>query len=100
MTIKVTTTNDVNHFTGMWAEDERCVMSLITDAKEIREYSKDSLPYVCVYIKDEDGKIPSLPYALNYQNNELSLQIPKSKNSELKIISMSKILKLIEAAGI
>ncbi len=83
---------------GMWVENQKCTMAIISVNEAIAKYDKDTVPYVCVYVKDEAGKLDSMPVALNFQGGELQLQIPKRDSSNPRIVSLRRITALLDAA--
>lgn len=84
-------------YQGLWVEEPRCVMAIVTKSPAIPRGYEETLPFVVVYIKREDGTLPEFPYALNFQNGDFNLQIPGNDDRELQVVPMSKVIKLIEA---
>lgn len=94
--VKMTVRQD-GKLQGAWAENQRCMMAVIASNDSIPKGFQDSIPYVAVYPKDETGKMPSLPYALNFSGGELQLQIPGADSKSPRIVSIRRINALLDA---
>ena len=92
-----TTVKESGPIQGMLVEDQRATMALVSKNESIPKNFQDTIPYVCVYLKDGSGKQDSVPYALNLSGGELMLQIPRVKGGP-QIIPMRRVVALIEAA--
>lgn len=82
---------------GMWAEDQKCVMAVISHNEPQEKFNPKTVPYVCVYVKDAIGKVSTLPYAMDFQD-ELKLQIPGVGGKDPRIINMRRLVTLLDAA--
>lgn len=81
---------------GMWAEDARATFGLVTVKADVPEEFQSSLPYVAVYPK-ADGEAATVPYAISYQSDGLSLQMPRGKKTP-RIVTMKRLVALLDAA--
>ena len=83
---------------GMWYQDQRVTMGLVTKKADIPENFQDTIPYVAVWLKDATGKEAKLPFALNLGGGELTLQIPRPDKQNPIIVPMRRVIELIRAA--
>lgn len=93
---KVTVRQD-GKIQGMWVDNDKCIMAVISANADIPESFNESMPYVAVYVKDASGKLPPMPHAMNFQNGELQLQIPSKDSKFPRVVSLRRITALLDA---
>ena len=84
---------------GTWVETDLATMALVHRNKLTEKHDSRSVPYVAVYLKGDDGKAATLPYALVFTGGELTLQIPSKRlKGDVKFVTMRRLEELIHAA--
>ena len=93
------TTRTYGKIQGNWVETKLATMAMIHKNDVVEKHDERSIPYVAVYVKDNDGKTTEWPYALVFSGGELTLQIPsKRAKGDVKFATMRRLEELIDAA--